>query len=143
VRAALVVPFPSVAPPIGGLPAHVTLLFPFPEPEPDVVAATREVMAGVAAFDVVFRGVRRFDGYVYLAPEPPEPFVALTEALVRRFPEWLPYGGAYAEVIPHLTIDAERPPPPLPASAQAAEAVLFALDGERWQPHTAFPFEAR
>jgi hypothetical protein len=142
VTAAVVVPFPSVAPPIGGLPAHVTVLFPFPEPTPDVVSATRDVFAGVRAFDVAFREVREFPGVVYLAPEPAEPFVALTEALERRFPAWQPYGGEFDELIPHLTIAADEPPPPLPAHARAAEAVLFVeVEPDVWEPHTTFPFE--
>jgi 2'-5' RNA ligase len=143
VRAALVVPLPSVAPPIAGLPAHVTLLFPFPEPDDAVVVATRGVLGGMQAFEVAFREVRRFPpDIVYLAPEPEEPFRLLTEALVRRFPTWPPYGGTYDEVVPHLTIAADEPAPPLPARARAAEAVLF-VEGEPhvWAPHTTFPFE--
>ena len=37
-------------------------------------------------------------------PEPAEPFVELTEALVQNFPEYPPYGGAFSTVTPHLTV---------------------------------------
>jgi 2'-5' RNA ligase len=143
VNAALLVPFPTVAPEIDGLPAHVTLLFPFPEPHRDVVEATGDVLSGVRAFDVEFREVRRFPNVAYLAPEPAEPFAALTHALVQRFPAWQPYGGQFDEVIPHLTIARDKPQPPLPARARAVEAVLFVeVEPDAWEPHTTFPFEA-
>jgi 2'-5' RNA ligase superfamily len=142
VNAALLVPFPDVAPSLQGLPAHVTLLFPFPEPDSDVLGATRETFEGVGAFDVVFREVRRFPNVPYLVPEPAEPFLALTAALVRRFPAWQPYGGRFDDVIPHLTIEDADAPPPLPAHARAVEAVLYVEhDADVWKPHTTFPFE--
>ena len=47
----------------------------------------------------------RLDGNVlYLAPRPDEPFRALTRAVCAAFPSYLPYGGAFADTIPHLTI---------------------------------------
>jgi hypothetical protein len=140
VNAALVVPFPTVAPPVGGLPAHVTLLSPFPAPSSGVVAAMRGVLRGVQAFDVVFREVRSFGDVSYLAPEPAKPFVELTHALVERFPAWPPYGGAFDEVIPHLTIEGDAPP--LPARGRATHAVLFVeQELDVWEAHTTFPFE--
>jgi 2'-5' RNA ligase len=144
VNAALLVPFPTVAPPLpSGLPAHVTLLFPFPEPDSEVVEATRETLADVAVFDVVFREVRRFPNVAYLVPEPAERFVALTGALVERFPAWQPYGGKFDDVIPHLTIADGDAPPPLPAHARAVEAVLYVEpEADAWQSHTTFAFGA-
>lgn len=44
------------------------------------------------------------DEVVYVAPDDPEPFVALTSAVVAAYPDHPPYGGAYAEITPHLTI---------------------------------------
>ena len=38
------------------------------------------------------------------SPAPSEPFVALCQRLMLAFPECEPYGGKYAEIIPHLTI---------------------------------------
>ncbi len=48
--------------------------------------------------------VRRFPATTYLAPEPAEPFVALTEALVRTFPEFPPFRGEHESIVPHLTV---------------------------------------
>jgi hypothetical protein len=40
---------------------------------------------------------------VWLDPEPPAPFVAMTEALVARF-GYPPYESLHDEVIPHVTV---------------------------------------
>jgi hypothetical protein len=49
--------------------------------------------------------IRRFGSEVlYLAPEPDGPFRDLTAAICKRYPERPPYGGKYADVIPHLTV---------------------------------------
>ena len=43
-------------------------------------------------------------GTVYLAPSPAAPFRQLTHELFRRFPEHPPYGGAFDDVVPHLSV---------------------------------------
>jgi 2'-5' RNA ligase len=68
-----------------GIPAHVTLLFPFiPAPEIDdgLVAELSTLFGDFESFDFELREARRWPELVYLAPEPPEPFVDLTEAIV-------------------------------------------------------------
>ena len=45
---------------------------------------------------------------VWLAPRPDAPFRALTKAVSAAFPGYLPYGGAYDDVVPHLTVG-DRP----------------------------------
>jgi hypothetical protein len=88
--------------------AHITALGPFLPAErvtPDVVARLRGFFAGFPAFQFALTEVRVFEGgIVYLAPEPPAPFIALTAALAARYPETPPYGGRFEEVIPHLTV---------------------------------------
>src|SRR5436305_14446142 len=82
--------------PAPGIPAHVTLLFPFrPAERVDdaLLAELRALFAAVAPFDVEFPRIGRFAEVAWLAPEPAEPFVALTETRVARFPEHPPYGG--------------------------------------------------
>jgi 2'-5' RNA ligase len=70
-----------------------------------VEQAVAEVIAGFTAFEFSLQDVRRFDdGVLYLAPEPDEPFAALTGALTARWPEYPPYGGGFDSVIPHLTV---------------------------------------
>jgi 2'-5' RNA ligase len=90
-----------------GVPAHVTVLYPFAAPA-DLDAGVRRVLAEVAAahepFDVRFARVGRFPTVVYLAPDPAAPFNRLTDAIHARFPDFPPYEGAFDVVIPHLTI---------------------------------------
>jgi 2'-5' RNA ligase len=85
----------------------VTVLFPF-LPAASLTPAVRGEVAAIARsadpFAVRFERVGRFPGVVYLAPEPPAPFSALTGAVHAAFPDYPPYGGAFDVVIPHLTI---------------------------------------
>ena len=90
-----------------GMPAHITLLFPFASPElidTAVVEQARAVVAGVHRFAFTLARIGLFPDVLYLVPEPSGPFVALTERLVRQFPEFPPYGGQYKGVVPHLTV---------------------------------------
>ena len=53
---------------------------------------------------------------LYLAPTPALPFVSMTEKLMEVHPSISPYGGKFANVIPHLTLgedvpSAQRPTP--------------------------------
>ena len=90
-----------------GVPAHVTLLFPFMPlsavSEP-VLASLQALFAGFASFTARFAAVRRWPNEAYLAPEPEAPFVALTRGIAARFPEYQPYEGRHTEIVPHLTI---------------------------------------
>ncbi len=90
-----------------GFPAHVTILYPFKSPDElttDLSMTLRELFSKQASFTVSFLEVLRFPDMLYLAPVPAEPFRQLTEIIVKHFPETPPYGGAFAEIIPHLTI---------------------------------------
>jgi 2'-5' RNA ligase len=113
-----------------GVPPHVTVLYPFVAPEDVTPKTIREVgvaLAGVHAFDCVFAQVNWFgEDVVWLAPEPAEPFLALTEAVYRQFPDHPPYGGAHAELVPHLTIGSSRVAD-LPDLRRAAAEVRSAL----------------
>lgn len=90
-----------------GVPAHITLLHPFMAPERiDAAVLARIDAVARAAPEFVFRlaSIARFPGTLYLTPEPSAPFVALTRALWREFPEHPPYGGRHAGIVPHLTV---------------------------------------
>jgi 2'-5' RNA ligase len=96
-----------------GVPAHVTLLFPFVPATavaPSDVARAAAAIARTTAFDVELNTATTFDptptteGVVWLAPEPAAPFVSMTEALVDAFPGYLPYDGLHDTVLPHLTL---------------------------------------
>jgi len=89
-----------------GIPLHVTLLYPFvPPAELDVaLPRLRKVLACHERFTFELTELRTFPRAVWVAPEPAEPFRALTEAIEASFPEHPHYGGAFDEVIPHLTL---------------------------------------
>lgn len=89
-----------------GVPAHVTALHPFRATLDD---AAHELIAGVCAatpgWSARFGEAERFDdGVVFLAPRPAKPFAELTRRLTAAFPDCPPYGGAFADPIPHLTV---------------------------------------
>lgn len=109
-----------------GVPAHVTILYPF-IPVNDLDLPVRHALAGIAAehqpFDVRFARVGRFPTVVYLAPDPPAPFTRLTDAIHARFPDFPPYEGAFEVVIPHLTV-VESIEAPLDEVAAVAETAL-------------------
>ncbi|MBY4697249.1 2'-5' RNA ligase family protein [Burkholderia latens] len=90
-----------------GAPAHITVLFPFMPPDeitPDVLHQAQSALSNVQPFEFLLRKVERIAVTTYLAPDPPEPFVALTTALVARFPMFRPYGGGHDGIVPHLTV---------------------------------------
>lgn len=139
-----------------GVPAHVTLLYPFVPPErlDDQVEAKLGAVVGEAEpFDFVLRRTARFPELLYLVPEPSEPFLRLTEAIAAAWPEHPPYEGVHETVIPHLTVaSAENPvldeiaaalEPALPIKGYATEALLLE-EGEDglWREHSRLPFGA-
>jgi 2'-5' RNA ligase len=91
-----------------GVPAHVTVLFPFVPPvdvDDHVIGRLREVCATVPAFDCTFAECGWFgDGVLWLAPDPGEQFRDLTRRVSDEFPGFAPYGGAFDDVVPHLTV---------------------------------------
>jgi 2'-5' RNA ligase len=117
---ALIVPIPEAEEAVGrfralldssaswGVPAHVTVLYPFLPPRKisdDVLAALGATIGAVPRFDAAFAHLDWFgDSAVWLAPEPDRPFRDLTAAVWQRFPEAPPYAGAHTDVVPHLTI---------------------------------------
>jgi 2'-5' RNA ligase len=134
-----------------GVPAHVTTLYPFVPLagiDDGVLAQVAEVARAQPAFDVAFNRVGRFPGVLYLAPEPAEVFRAMTMACVARFPDQQPYGGAFDEVIPHMTVSDTVEPDGLEAQAtgllpirtRASELWLMAQTEQGgWAEHTRFP----
>jgi 2'-5' RNA ligase len=142
--------YDSVA--LRGVPAHITVLFPFVPPgqvSDAIIRSLREALSKFAAFSFSLARLERFpEGAAYLAPDPSEPFVRLTYAVTGRFPHYLPYGGAHAKVIPHLTA-AQLPDTPtdelaeisrhLPIDCVAREIWLMTEDDERrWHTRSRF-----
>ncbi|HMG25831.1 MAG TPA: 2'-5' RNA ligase family protein [Acidimicrobiia bacterium] len=135
-----------------GVPAHITVLYPFMTPDEisdSATAAVERVLEHFPEFPFLLTRLEHFpEGATYLAPEPAAPFVDLTMAIAERFPEYPPYGGAHADVIPHLTV-AQTPDAPadelaeierhLPIRCVAREAWLMVEDDKgRWHTRTRF-----
>jgi 2'-5' RNA ligase len=116
-----------------GMPAHVTLLFPF-KPPLEIGKAVSDTLGQCftrfEAFDFSLTTIRRFSPEVlYLAPEPDEPFRQLALAVWNCYPETPPYGGRYSSIVPHLTVAQ------LPAEQQLERvAVEFARISRRRLP---------
>jgi len=142
-----------------GVPAHVTVLYPFLPPDridAGVHTALRETVAAVPAFDLVFERTRRFgDQVLWLAPEPDAPLRALTAAVWARFPQTPPYGGQFADVIPHLTVTDGQPPEvmdaaadrvrpwlPIAARVRAVRLMVGCPEPDAWQTVAEFPLAA-
>jgi hypothetical protein len=136
-----------------GMPAHVTLLFPFRRPR-DLQEATLALLAAQfgrfgAPLALIFDRVARFPGVAYLAPVDPAPVSALVRALAIAWPEYPPYEGRFAEIVPHLTV-AHGPPAllaesdrelgaHLPIVARLRSATLMVEDDDgRWRERARF-----
>lgn len=90
-----------------GMPAHITALFPFRAPAAiarDELQSLTNVTVQVTRHRFALASVEAFDAAIYLRPFPDEWFRQLTHRLVIAFPDCQPYGGAYPDVIPHLTV---------------------------------------
>lgn len=116
---ALVLHVPSAEPFVGdfrrqydpsaadGMPAHVTLIYPF-KPSDELTSADTEKLGEVClrhrSLDFSFASLGRFPGVLWLAPEPGYPIASLAHALAEAFPDWPFYGGTIADFVPHLTL---------------------------------------
>jgi 2'-5' RNA ligase len=170
-RSALVLLVPEADPVVGklrlahdpaaraGMPAHVTLLFPFvPASRLDDVVLSRlkeqfarapEIRGSVRLH---FDRLARFPGVSYLALDNAAPVVAKIRALAAAWPEHPPYEGQFADIVPHLTVahgdeavlaavESELADS-LPLVAELRYATLVAEDDNgHWREHTRFALE--
>jgi 2'-5' RNA ligase len=137
-----------------GVPAHITLIYPFQPPRVALgeIKALANLFRTIPAFEFSFTEVRRFPSTVYLHPDKYERFVQMTNALLQQWPECKPYGGAFPDVVPHLTVanhsDAtvldqvqSRLAGVCPMACMAGEAwLLFSNETGYWSKVVAFPF---
>ncbi len=111
-----------------GVPAHVTLLYPFVAPaalDHPTIERLADLFSQRTAFAFGLRQIRWFgDEVAYVAPEPGAPFRALTDAICGQFPAYPPYRGEHHDVIPHLTIGEEAPVGALREAAKHVAAHL-------------------
>lgn len=137
-----------------GVPAHITINYPFVAPA-GLTPAVRAELAAIASefrtFPVTFAEAARWRGVVYLEPRPSSPFTGLIDRVVACFPEHPPYAGSISEVIPHLTVvesddvaldeilTAARGALPFEANAAGLEVLVEGDDG-RWRRRWRLPF---
>ena len=131
-----------------GLPAHLTLLYPFVEPrglDARVRDSIEVVAAGHRPFDYRLVAAARWPDTVYVAVDPTKPFVAIQTDLAHAFPGYPIYGEpADFAFVPHVTIaegaaiddpaqndDAAWAALPRPGRAVALEVI--ADDGRGWR----------
>jgi hypothetical protein len=168
-KAALVVLVPEAEPLAGpfrdqydpsaadGMPAHITLNYPFLAYDPGQAVAIDELgrlFSSYAPFRFWLAEIRRFPQVLYLAPDPAQLFKDLIQAVAGQYPASPPYGGLFADVIPHLTVadldDAEAleringelvtaSRDKLPIEAVAEEVWLMAKEDGRWLKRVSFP----
>ena len=135
-ESALVVKVPEAEPVVGqwrlrydaaatwGVPAHVTVLYPFVPPDQiddGLIGRVSDVIGAIEVFDTTFDTIDQFGTDVLiLRPTPSDGFSVLTSAVVGEWPDYLPYEGVHEEVIPHLTVaNMEIPFDPIRAQLQA------------------------
>ncbi|HLC03930.1 MAG TPA: 2'-5' RNA ligase family protein [Anaerolineales bacterium] len=139
-----------------GMPAHITLNYPFLPGLPVDAAMIDQLgvlFSGFPPLRYAQIEVRKFFGTVYLAPVPGEPFMDLIRAVVAQYPQSPPYGGMFAEVVPHLSLAqsenaaelelvlrafAPGSDGRLPIEAAADEVWLMDNRNERWEKRLAF-----
>jgi hypothetical protein len=171
-QSAVIVPVPAVEPAVSswralfdtsagfGVPAHVTVIFPFvpvdrlADHDLDDLAA---IFRAEPEFTVTFARLDAFAGMdgaadpLYLVPEPDAAFRRLTSALPIRWPETPPYAGTISDPIPHVTVTefaraadsrAARNSiqPRLPISSKIDRGCLIAFDGTGWREMLNLPF---
>ncbi len=137
-----------------GVPAHVSVLYPFlPADALDdqVTGALSELFAEQPVLSVTFAECSRTGEFVALRPDPLQGLRELTNAVRARWPDLVPYEGVHGDVGPHLTValhttesraaavERELVPEQVPISAELREAWLLAFHGQ-WRWHQRFEF---
>jgi hypothetical protein len=139
-----------------GVPAHITVLYPFIPPgqlDAGVLTQLGQLFAAVPRFGFRLDRTSWFgQEVVWLAPSDPGPFQALTQHVVEAFPAYPPYRGDFAGSVPHLTIGdspsagdlraaEESIAPLLPVIGEAAAITLMtqAIPGGPYSRAATFP----
>jgi 2'-5' RNA ligase len=136
-----------------GVPAHVTIIYPFlsqQDLDDDVLCELRRLVAQHPSFTVTFASCGQFPDVLFLVPDPDDPFRRLTAEVFQRWPDAPPYAGLITDPIPHLTITHGASPRQeaeakaavtarLPFTCTIHEAWLIGFDGTRWAHWESLP----
>ncbi|MFJ8565614.1 2'-5' RNA ligase family protein [Streptomyces sp. NPDC093514] len=135
-----------------GVPAHVSLLYPF-VPEPALTGqderSVRSLAARFPAADLVLEDLVTASGFVGVTVAELQP---IADAFRARWPGVRPYGGRFgAQPAAHVTVALGADDPTatahvraavgslLPLRARAAAVQLVALTAEGWRPRLTAP----
>jgi 2'-5' RNA ligase len=89
-----------------GVPAHVTIIYPFlseQDLDEDAVRDVRHLVARHPSFTVTFASCGQFPDVLFLVPD--DPFRRLITEVFQRWPDAPPYAGLIIDPVPHLTIN--------------------------------------
>jgi 2'-5' RNA ligase len=100
---------------------------------------------------MTFARFGRFPQTLWLDPQPAAPIVELVHEVASRWPEYPPFGGEFADVVPHVTLADRRDPeslidlvadvePQLPLHEAVSALTLMRLLDNRWTLDAHFPF---
>jgi 2'-5' RNA ligase len=138
-----------------GVPAHVTVLFPFipaSELRDEVTVRLAALFRTVPAFQHNFAGTAWFgDDVLWLASDAAPLFRSLTRLVWAAFPAYPPFEGRFDDVVPHLTVadrgplddmraaeDAVQQHLPISAMTRAVTLMVEQPSG-RWDAAQSFP----
>jgi len=139
-RSALIVEILAAEPAVGrlrdrldanarlGVPAHVTVVFPFAPPtliDASMRQSLEDLFGAILSFGFQLDHTDWFgEDVLWLGPRDPAPFRALTERVCAAFPAYRPFEGRYPGVVPHLTVGHGRPRAELRAAEEAVRPHL-------------------
>ncbi len=90
-----------------GVPPHLSLLYPWRTPPLSAqdLAALHGTITDYRPFAITFTGLGRFSPTIlFLQLADDTPIRALMRAIHTDFPDTTPYGGAFSDPTPHLTV---------------------------------------
>ena len=111
-----------------GIPAHVTVLFPFipaSEIQGAVMVRLAALFRAVPAFTHNFVRTAWFgDEVLWLGSDAAQVFRSLTQLVWTAFPAYPPFEGQFDDVVPHLTIADHAPRGEMQAAERTAQRHL-------------------
>lgn len=131
-----------------GIPAHITVLFPFIPPEKlkfEDLFKLKEILK-FSKFEFKLEKIMTFPGVVFLEPTNKEKFIEITKKIWETFPDYPPFEGKFLpEINPHLTIghdlgskfesclaESMKIEDKFPISASAEEILLLTSEKGEW-----------
>ncbi len=138
----------------GGIPAHITVLYPFVPPI-KATSQTRDALTQLAAetdcFSVTITSLAQWEITTYLDLEPEAPVRSLTYRIFDRWPNYPPYGDVDLYIQPHMALaqgvipsDVEATALPyLPVEAEITHLTMMVRRWSgRWKIDSQFPLRS-